>query len=503
MMRRSMRHARTNVAARNRPCGPIAVWLVPSRDGLAYCKRLVSRLAARYRAPVFLPHVTIYTAEQVDRRKLVEALSDVATIINRVQLRVEGVEHSHDRFYTLVLRLEDEAALRWIRRQLESRLGQQTRSVHPPHVSLLYQELGKHARVALAEEIRASGPPAQLTFDAFAMVQPRKGDWQDISHWRQELIPPPHRNSIDALLAMNGRLGAAAIRDSASRLNVGRRSLWTHAFSVGTDPRRDGNPLNQEPGCVFCQCFKHPPAGSCRIRGVDIQIDLRPDSIFGSKFLIYNGIRGPTPDLDSTRGLYRFLERAAERNIPMIGICNLPGSGASVPGHFHWQAFPRVLGSKPTAISSLLKNLPIGAIRARHRRQIEGVSVSQTEHPVPGWRFEFPAAWRANQCANWLQDVVFDRVLHGYYAGLSVNLYLWREDERHRGIALWRNPKNEAHTKSASWRWGWMEMIGYIPVRTREGAEAYANGRWLPTARRCGVPSCHVERLFLAAMRPL
>jgi hypothetical protein len=71
----------------------IGYWLLPADSQRAWFRAAIERLAKKYDAPVFEPHVTLYSGD--DEEESARALVDhVATRNAPLELSVAGVEHS-------------------------------------------------------------------------------------------------------------------------------------------------------------------------------------------------------------------------------------------------------------------------------------------------------------------------------------------------------------------------------------------------------------------------
>lgn len=165
--------------------------------------------------------------------------------------------------------------------------------------------------------------------------------------------------------------------------------------------------------------------------------------------------------------------------IETVLVINLPGSGASLPQHFHIQIWP-----KGKSWDIWLTNFkPI-----EHRLMVSN-SIEIREFMLPMWGLEikFPEAISAFQMGKVLYKTTQQLRLHSQLK-LTYNLYIdskepnvvkiifresWKEcpfdtAEVHAIISQITNELTAtriANSDNAKWRWGWSECVGGLPAR--------------------------------------
>ncbi|MFN2507764.1 MAG: 2'-5' RNA ligase family protein [Chthoniobacterales bacterium] len=161
----------------------VAYWLAPAFPAREFLVELIVDLAARYDAPPFEPHVTLYSSREKPEVAR-EILSRTAAGFSPISLVVRGVEYSKKFTKTLFVQFEPDLRL--------SQLSQTLReaSSHPrdyelnPHLSLLYAKIPDREKATLARSLQLAFK--QLRFDAVKVISaPRqtKND-QDVRAWR-------------------------------------------------------------------------------------------------------------------------------------------------------------------------------------------------------------------------------------------------------------------------------------------------------------------------------
>jgi len=161
----------------------VAYWLVPAEPARSFFSSLVGDLAARFEAPVFEPHVTVYatTGEQPEAAEILRrAFAREAPL----RLTIRAIKYSEKFTQTLFVQFEDDKRLTAVSELLRRASGQTERYELTPHLSLIYQTMDSSVKSEVAEWIRL--PFTEVTFDlARAIVTPsRIKSRADVEAWR-------------------------------------------------------------------------------------------------------------------------------------------------------------------------------------------------------------------------------------------------------------------------------------------------------------------------------
>jgi hypothetical protein len=166
----------------------IAFWLLPAREYGDYLRRLIRNLAAQFDAPVFEPHVTLYSAAAARFTAPAEA---IARIVDspQITLRVRGIAHSEKFTKTLFVELLANEAIRSLSRNIAEQAREPNEFNLEPHVSLIYKHLSEAARAELAPSVAL--PFDEITFDSECAVHvpAENNSTADVNAWR-EAAPP-------------------------------------------------------------------------------------------------------------------------------------------------------------------------------------------------------------------------------------------------------------------------------------------------------------------------
>jgi 2'-5' RNA ligase len=163
---------------------PSAIWLLPEPARKEALAALVERLARRFGAPPFRPHLTVAAGLRRPLAEVTAATMATADLTPPLTLACRGLGHSQSRFQAFFLRFAEEPALAALRDALARRLGAAPHRPQP-HLSLLYRQLPEAARRALVDEL-VTAVPDGVRFDRLAVVTPQVGadDWEVVEGWR-------------------------------------------------------------------------------------------------------------------------------------------------------------------------------------------------------------------------------------------------------------------------------------------------------------------------------
>lgn len=154
----------------------IAYWLLPAAQSRDFFCKTIQRLAAKYNAPPFEPHLTLLVGPDVPG----EPERTLARVTNGpVVLPVVGVAVTSKYTKTLFVRFDSTEALLRLRHSL----GEEGEAFDP-HLSLLYKRLPKAEQVQLPAEIKT--PFTSVIFDAIAATRCRLpvASAADVAIWK-------------------------------------------------------------------------------------------------------------------------------------------------------------------------------------------------------------------------------------------------------------------------------------------------------------------------------
>lgn len=143
-------------------------------------QRVIQELAQRFGAPVFAPHVTLYSGPLDQRDDLPKVLRDLAQRFAPMELAVTGLAHSSQFTRTFFMEFASHPALNDLSDAARDAMTQREAYNLRPHLSLLYADLPPDER----EKLHCAVPGA-IHFDAITAII-SAGDTQsraDVERW--------------------------------------------------------------------------------------------------------------------------------------------------------------------------------------------------------------------------------------------------------------------------------------------------------------------------------
>jgi 2'-5' RNA ligase len=161
----------------------ITYWLCPTEPARSCFAELIENLAARFNAPVFEPHVTIYVTK-AENQKPGEVLAKVLAGRQSYRLSVLELNYSDQFTQTLFVRFAPHAELARLSQDLHRASDSESDYELNPHLSLVYKTMNSETKRQLADAIRL--PFADAAFDTVkAVLSPaRIESREDVDSWR-------------------------------------------------------------------------------------------------------------------------------------------------------------------------------------------------------------------------------------------------------------------------------------------------------------------------------
>ena len=158
-------------------------WLIPAEPARSYFASVISDLAARFDAPVFEPHLTIYstaTGNENDRELLERVLADRGAYC----LVVKAVECSNEFTKTVFVQFQPDKTLTRLSADLRQASTNQNDYKVNPHLSLIYKTLPRETKAEIANSVKV--PFHEVRFDsAKAVISPANiQSRDDVEAWR-------------------------------------------------------------------------------------------------------------------------------------------------------------------------------------------------------------------------------------------------------------------------------------------------------------------------------
>lgn len=121
----------------------ISFWLIPAREDRAYLQDIIETLAKEYEAPVFTPHVTIYSGEYQPEVSLDSIIEQAIRKVPSFSLNVEQILYTKEFTKTIFVQFHPNLLLSQISETLHNSSTQPSQFTLNPHLSLIYQHLNE------------------------------------------------------------------------------------------------------------------------------------------------------------------------------------------------------------------------------------------------------------------------------------------------------------------------------------------------------------------------
>ena len=161
----------------------VTYWLCPCEPMRSYLSEMIRNLAARFEAPIFEPHVTIYVTNATDESPdalLEQALKDRGGF----RLFIRSLDYSDKFTKTVFVQFEPDAELARLSSNLRTASVSQNEYQLNPHLSLIYKKMSPETKMQVANSIRL--PFTDVFFDSMkAVISPAKIESHaDVEAWR-------------------------------------------------------------------------------------------------------------------------------------------------------------------------------------------------------------------------------------------------------------------------------------------------------------------------------
>ena len=135
----------------------ISLWLMPEAEPREHLAALIARLAVRLSTPAFAPHVTLLAAiEGASPEDVLATARAMSASLRPFAVHLDGVEGRDKYFRCLFARAVPDAPLRAAHAAAARAFRRQPDPAFPPHLSLVYGELGAEDKRQLALELAGS-----------------------------------------------------------------------------------------------------------------------------------------------------------------------------------------------------------------------------------------------------------------------------------------------------------------------------------------------------------
>jgi hypothetical protein len=161
----------------------ITFWLVPAISDRLDLEEIINRLADKYNAPSFMPHITLWST-QLTRDESPQQILETATRgFARFTLQATSLDHGPDRFKSIFIRFNS-APLILLSNALGSSCRTPGRYHLDAHLSLLYRQLSPAERKKIVCDLQT--PQSCFHFDTVIATAPGPGktSFEKVNLWQ-------------------------------------------------------------------------------------------------------------------------------------------------------------------------------------------------------------------------------------------------------------------------------------------------------------------------------
>jgi len=153
-----------------------SVCLIPTKSDQKYLDQIISSLAKKYRAYIFIPHLTVYGVLRGPKEEIGKAVDYAFKAISKFSIKADKLDHSEVFSKTLFIQFEMNNALLEIYNKLRLKLKKYLIDCKEydlnPHISLIY----KHGIPNKEKEeiIRSTKMKNEFVFDRCSIISATK-----------------------------------------------------------------------------------------------------------------------------------------------------------------------------------------------------------------------------------------------------------------------------------------------------------------------------------------
>jgi len=119
----------------------ISLWLTPSEDDRAYLQNIINDLASEYQAPVFPPHLTLYSPTNLSKDALKDIIEPITENTQAIFVTMHRLSQTTNIWKTIFIELEGAPDLTQLQQNIISSLSDPNPYFFEPHISLIYKEM--------------------------------------------------------------------------------------------------------------------------------------------------------------------------------------------------------------------------------------------------------------------------------------------------------------------------------------------------------------------------
>ena len=167
-----------------------SIWLIPELPFQGQLQSHINELAAKYDAPTFPPHVTLFCGGTNDMDQTKVYLEKLFKNISKISLVATSVEATQEYYKTLFVQFKSDPVLVKLCDTVKQNVDPRSEYEINPHLSLFYKDMPIEEKRALTEitwtKVLDYIPPNKtLTFDTIKLMSNTEKEGPDaVKNWR-------------------------------------------------------------------------------------------------------------------------------------------------------------------------------------------------------------------------------------------------------------------------------------------------------------------------------
>ena len=161
----------------------LTFWLVPAKPAHDFFASLIAQLAARFDAPIFEPHLTVYVTN-LGNENPDESLKRALDDCRAFYLSIRGIAYSDEFTKTVFVQFQPNDELRRLTTDFRRASHLQNEYQLSPHLSLIYKTMSHQTKEEIVNSLKL--PFCDVLFDSTkAVISPAKiKSREDVEAWR-------------------------------------------------------------------------------------------------------------------------------------------------------------------------------------------------------------------------------------------------------------------------------------------------------------------------------
>jgi Cyclic phosphodiesterase-like protein len=160
-----------------------AVWLTPAPSDRRWISKVIQDFAAEYSAPIFEPHLTVYSGVYGPEEGLEPIVTKATASLSPLTLQVTGLNYTKEFLKTGFIVFATSDRLIQLSKDIRDRLQMPMDYTLEPHLSLIYKDIPlDQKRMAMLRFIVSI---ATVTFDTVTVMTPSDKGWDDVLSWTE------------------------------------------------------------------------------------------------------------------------------------------------------------------------------------------------------------------------------------------------------------------------------------------------------------------------------